>query len=99
MPETLVLASSAVLVLARDARPIRAWKVALIGCMAALFGLCMVVPFLRDYFELVDPPAGTVVMMAIVVAATAALLPVVWRLGSHVVSHGGRVVRRRTSGG
>ncbi len=93
---TLVLASSAVLVLVRVARPIRAWKVALIVCMASFVGLCMVVPFLRHYFDLVDPPAGTVVMMVVVVAVTGALLPLVWRLGDRVVAHGEHVVGRRS---
>lgn len=96
---TLVLAASAVLVLVRVARPIRAWKVALIACMAAFVAMCMVVPFLRDYFELVDPPAETIVMMGVVVAATGVLLPFVWRLGDRIVSHGERVADRRSPTG
>jgi cation-transporting ATPase E len=85
---TLVLAASAVLVLARVARPLVAWKVALIATMAAFLGLTMVFEPLRDYFELVDPPRGTLVMMAIVVAITAVLLPLVWRLCDRVIAWG-----------
>ncbi|MGD9702048.1 MAG: HAD-IC family P-type ATPase [Acidimicrobiia bacterium] len=85
---TLVLAASAVLVLVRVARPIRAWKIGLIAVMATFIGLTMVLPPLRRYFELVDPPNETLMMMAVVVGATAALLPAVWRLGDRVISWG-----------
>ncbi|HEX4980386.1 MAG TPA: HAD-IC family P-type ATPase, partial [Ilumatobacteraceae bacterium] len=44
---TLVLAASAVLVLVRVARPIRAWKIGLIAVMATFIGLTMVLPPLR----------------------------------------------------
>ena len=47
----------------------------------------MIVDPLRDYFELDDPPAGTVWMMGITVAITGLLLPFVWRLGDIVVGH------------
>ncbi len=85
---TLVLASSAVLVLAKVARPWRAWKIALISSMAAFVGLCVIFPPLRNYFALVDPPARTMVMVGVVVLITGLLLPLVWRLGDAVVARG-----------
>jgi cation-transporting ATPase E len=85
---TLVLAACAVLVLARVARPLVAWKVGLIAAMAAFLGLTMVFAPLRDYFALIDPPRGTVIMMAVVIAITAVLLPLVWRLCDRLIAWG-----------
>ena len=85
---TLVLAASAVLVLARVARPLRPWKVALIVAMACFLAACMAIPLLRDFFQLVDPPRDTVIMMLVVVAITGLLLPLVWRLGDVAISWG-----------
>lgn len=87
---TLVLASSAILVLARVARPLNVWKISLIASMAAFLALCTVTPFLRNYFAIVDPPARTMVMAVIVIVVTGLLLPVVWKLGDKLVSHGER---------
>jgi hypothetical protein len=83
---TLVLAASAVLVLARVARPIRMWKVVLIAAMAAFLALCTALEPLRKYFELDDPPAGTMWTILVIVAITGLLLPAVWRLGDRSVA-------------
>ncbi len=91
---TIVLAASAVLVLARVARPLVSWKLVLITAMSAFLALALLFPPLRDYFKLVLPPSGTLVMMAIVVAVTGLLLPVVWRLGDHVVGWGEQRIQR-----
>ena len=97
---TLVLAASAVLVLARVARPLRPWKVALIVAMAAFLAGCMVIAPLREFFELVDPPRDTVIMMLVVVGITGLLLPVVWRLGDVVITWAEqRWSERHTAGG
>ena len=85
---TLVLAACAVLVLARVARPLVAWKIGLIATMALFLGLTMVLEPLRDYFALVEPPRGTVSMMGIVIAITAVLLPIVWRLCDRLIGWG-----------
>ena len=85
---TIVLAACAVLVLARVARPLRPWKVALIASMAVFLALTMVVEPLREFFELVEPPKETIIMMAIVIAITGVLLPVVWRVGDRVITWG-----------
>ena len=82
---TVVLASSAILVLARVAKPFAAWKIGLIAAMAAFLGLALVFEPLRNYFVLVDPPSGTIIMMAIVIAVTGVLLPLVWRVGDRLV--------------
>jgi cation-transporting ATPase E len=95
---TVVLASSAILVLARVAKPLVAWKIALVAAMAAFLGLALVLDPLRNYFVLVDPPSGTIIMMAVVIAATGLLLPVVWRLGDRVVGWGERSLIRTPGG-
>jgi hypothetical protein len=66
--------------------------------MAVFLGLTMVVEPLRDYFELVDPPRATLVMMAIVVASIALLLPLVWRLCDRLIAAvEGRLQTRRAA--
>jgi cation-transporting ATPase E len=73
---TLVLASVAIIVLARVARPIAAWKVGLVVVMAAFVGSAIVVGPVREYFEL-DMPSGSVVwfMAVMVVVAAVAMRP------------------------
>jgi cation-transporting ATPase E len=93
---TLVLAASAVIVLAKVAWPWRAWKVGLVIAMGVFIALCTVVPFLRDYFALVDPPAATMVMIGVTVAVTAAALPVVWRLADLAIRAGEHIHGQRT---
>ncbi|HRE00751.1 MAG TPA: hypothetical protein PLV68_05595, partial [Ilumatobacteraceae bacterium] len=95
---TIVLAACAILILVRVARPFAVWKIALVTIMAVFIALTMIVPFLRDFFEIVMPPSGTVVMMTVVVAITAALLPVVWRVGERAVGWGEQVLQRRREG-
>ena len=95
---TLVLAASAVLVLARVARPLNSWKMVLIASMAAFLALCTIVAPLRRYFELVDPPARTMVVIGVIVALTGVLLPFVWRLGDRTVAWGERRHEQRQSG-
>ena len=87
---TVVLAATAILVLARVARPLVMWKVGLVAAMAGFLALALIFRPLRDYFKLVDPPRGTLVMMALVIAAAGLLLPFVWRLGDRVVAWGER---------
>ena len=93
---TVVLAASAILVLARVARPLVSWKIALITAMAAFLGLALVLRPLRNYFVLVDPPSSTTIMMAVVIAATGLVLPAVWRLGDRVIGWSERLVMRRS---
>jgi cation-transporting P-type ATPase E len=92
---TIVLASSAILVLARVARPLATWKIVLIAAMATFLALTLIIDPLRDYFDLEDPPLGTLIMMAIVIGATALMLPVVWRLGDRLVARAERYVDAR----
>jgi hypothetical protein len=54
--------------------------------MSSFLALTLLFDPLRDYFALVDPPSGTLIMMGFVVGATALLLPVVWRLGNMVIT-------------
>ena len=89
---TIVLAASAILVLARVAQPWRAWKIALISVMTAFLALTLLVDPLRDYFDLKDPPRGVLIMMGVVIAATGLLLPLVWRAAEVVIAWGERRV-------
>ena len=82
---TLVLASCAILVLARVARPLQPWKVLLIGAMVAFLVLTTVVEPLREFFELVDPPRDTMLMALAVIAAAAVLMQPAFVLGDKVV--------------
>ena len=92
---TLVLASSAIIVLARVARPLQPWKVLLIVAMAAFLALTTVFDPLRDYFEIVDPPRDTMLMALAVIAVTALLMQPVWWLGDRVVGWGERMLADR----
>ena len=92
---TIVLASSAILVLARVARPLRAWKIALIASMVGFLVLTLTFDPLRDYFDLEDPTAPAFVMMGIIIAATGLLLPVVWRIGDRVITWTERAIAQR----
>jgi cation-transporting ATPase E len=92
---TLVLASSAIIVLARVARPLQPWKVLLIGLMATFLALTTVFDPLRDFFEIVDPPRDTMLMALAVIAATAVLMQPVWLLGDRVVAWGERRLAAR----
>ncbi len=85
---TLVLAASAIIVLARVARPLRPWKVGLIVAMATFLTLVTIIEPLREFFEIHDPPAGTMTMAVVVVAATAVLVQPVWQIGDRLVGWG-----------
>jgi cation-transporting ATPase E len=87
---TLVLASSAIIVLARVARPLQPWKVLLIGLMATFLALTTVFDPLRDYFEIVDPPRDTMLMALVVIAVTAVVMQPLWLLSDRVVAWGER---------
>ncbi|MCU1388374.1 MAG: metal transporter ATPase [Ilumatobacteraceae bacterium] len=92
---TVVLASSAILVLARVAQPWVMWKMGLIAAMAAFLALALIFDPLSNYFKLVDPPSGTIIMMIVVIVATGLLLPIVWRLGDRLVGVGEKHLQRR----
>jgi cation-transporting ATPase E len=49
---TLTLLAIGLVVLAVTSRPLRSWKLALVAGMGLGYAVVMVVPFLRDYFEL-----------------------------------------------
>jgi cation-transporting ATPase E len=99
---TLVLAASAIIVLARVARPLRPWKIGLIVAMASFLLLTTVIEPLRDFFEIHDPPAGTMAMALIVIAATTLLMQPMWAIGERAVGWGERrlvaALNRRRSG-
>ena len=85
---TLVLASSAIIVLTRVARPLQPWKVLMIVLMATFLALTLIVDPLRDFFELVVPPRDTMLMAGVVIAATAMLLQPFCVLGDRIISWG-----------
>jgi hypothetical protein len=55
-------------------RPMRLWKVGLATAMGCSYAVVMVVPPLRDFFELTSPPATIWLQMAVVVAVAGALV-------------------------
>jgi cation-transporting ATPase E len=81
---TIVLFSVALWVLGILARPFNAWRLWLVTSMAGAFLLVLVVPPLRNYFEL-DLPPLVVSLAAIGIASLAcALLEIGWRAAGWV---------------
>ncbi len=62
------------------ARPLNAWRLALVAAMGLAFVGALTIPFVRDYFDLVLPPARAVVGAVAVGAAAAGVLEVGWRV-------------------
>ncbi len=52
---TITLLAAGLVVLVVVSRPMHLWKVGLAAAMAAMYVVVMVVPFIRDYFQLVTP--------------------------------------------
>ncbi len=75
----LALFALGIWVLVLIARPLTAWKVALIAAMAGGLVLLLAVPLSRRIFALQLPPADVLVVVAAVVAAAIVALTV-WRL-------------------
>ncbi len=75
---TLFLVALWVLVIL--ARPLNAWRVALVATMGAAFVGALAIPWVRDYFELVLPSAVVVSAAVGVAAVGAAVLELGWRL-------------------
>jgi cation-transporting ATPase E len=59
------------------ARPLEAWKIALVSTMAGLFALCLVVPALRDFFNL-DISTRMLLESLAIGAAGAFLTGLIW---------------------
>lgn len=66
-------------------RPFVAWKVVLVASMVALFVGALVVPFPRDYFDLVLPQANDVAAAVGFGAVAAVILEVMWRLSDWTI--------------
>src|SRR5262249_29621470 len=67
---TLVLTGVSLVVVARVARPLDAVRLAVVLGMAGLIFLVLVVPFGRDFFDLVLPDGGELLMAGALVAAS-----------------------------
>jgi cation-transporting ATPase E len=77
------IASLTVLVL--QARPLRPWKVGLVGAMAALFAGAFLVPGVNTFFQLQDWPPASALLQAVAYGAGASA--VLWFI-SWLVSRG-----------
>ena len=62
------------------ARPLNAWRIALIAAMGVAFLGALVIPWVRDYFDLVTPSAAIVVETVAIAAVGAAILEAGWRV-------------------
>jgi cation-transporting P-type ATPase E len=71
---TITLLSVGLIILVMISRPMRLWKVGLATAMGCSYAVVMVVPPLRDFFELTSPPATIWLQMAVVVAGAGALV-------------------------
>ena len=63
---TFTLLGIGLVILMLVSRPLRPWKVALVGAMAGSYAVVLAVPFTRDYFQLVLP--GGVAWLVVVLA-------------------------------
>jgi cation-transporting ATPase E len=77
---TLTLLGISLVVLLGISRPLRPWKVALAGAMAAWYALTMTWSFPRDYFELVIPPTSAWLTAAVCTAVGGLLIALLPRL-------------------
>jgi cation-transporting P-type ATPase E len=74
---TVVVMVIGVRVLLLVARPLEAWKIAMVATMAGLFALCLVVPRLRDFFNL-DISMRMLLESLAIGAAGAVLTGLIW---------------------
>jgi len=65
---TITLLGLGLAVLVVVSRPLRPWKLGLVGAMAASYALVMIVPFARNFFELEIPDASLWAPAAVAVA-------------------------------
>lgn len=77
---TLTLACCSLIVLLRNARPLRGWKIGLVAVMAAGVALAFVVPWGREQFALRIPPTPILVIVAACVAGAAVLMAIAHRI-------------------
>jgi cation-transporting P-type ATPase E len=77
---TITLLSVGLVILVVISRPMRLWKVGLATAMGCSYAVVMVVPPLRDFFELTSPPAQVWLWMAAVVAVAGSLVVSIPRL-------------------
>jgi cation-transporting ATPase E len=75
----LVLLSCGLFVLIRLARPLTAWRAALVGTMVGAFALALLVPRAREFFALDLPPADALLLAAALAGGFGLALPVVAR--------------------
>jgi len=87
---TLTLLGISLVVLLGISRPLRPWKVGLVGAMGAWYALSMAWTFPRDYFELVIPPASAWLTAAVCTAVGGLLVAVLPRLLDRLPGHGAR---------
>jgi cation-transporting ATPase E len=71
---TIVLTGVSLVVVMRVARPLDAIRLGVVLGMAGVVALVFIVPFGRDFFELVMPDGGEVAMAAVLVALSAPAL-------------------------
>ena len=67
-------------VLVVQARPLRGWKVAVVGAMAGLSALAFTVPFAREFYELQLPPAPALGQFVLLGGAAALAIEMVSRI-------------------
>jgi cation-transporting ATPase E len=84
----IVLFLVALWVLAILARPLNAWRAALVAAMGAAFLGALLIPWVRDYFDLVVPSAAIVVAAVAIAGAGAAVLELGWRVAGWEVPDG-----------
>ncbi|MEM9038439.1 MAG: HAD-IC family P-type ATPase [Actinomycetota bacterium] len=62
---TITLLGAGLVILVLISRPLALWKIVLAGVMAVAYVFVMVIPFLRDYFELDVPPIDAWIVIGI----------------------------------
>ncbi|HPB44230.1 MAG: HAD-IC family P-type ATPase [Microthrixaceae bacterium] len=90
---TLTLAGCSLLVLVRNARPIRGWKLGLIATMGLGVVAAFTTPLGKEYFQLTLPAAESVWICLAIVGLTGLAMSIVHRVvdvDSRVLEHPGR---------
>ncbi|NLA34573.1 MAG: HAD-IC family P-type ATPase [Actinobacteria bacterium] len=77
---TLTLAGCSLLVLLRNARPFRGWKLGLVATMTAAVIAAFTTPLGKKYFDLTLPAAASVAMCFAVIAAAGVVMAIVHRV-------------------
>src|SRR5262249_22700825 len=83
---TLVLSAVGLWVLVCLARPFNWWRTLLVAAMVLSIGVILVVPALRNFYDLSVPDTDVVAEMVVIGVLAVIAIEVVWRTTQHVIA-------------